>query len=82
MVVGQIIKQNRFYLDFKSFTYCNLFNKTNQISRKKEKAGEELVVGKEGAGSGQHKLDVLGWMGIWKKAAIFLFKIGLFPSEK
>lgn len=47
MVVEQITKQNRFYLDFKSFTYHNFFNKINQICRKKEKAGEELVGGKK-----------------------------------
>lgn len=47
MVVEQIIRQKRFYLDFKSFTYRNVFNRINQISRKKEKAGEELVGSKK-----------------------------------
>jgi len=47
MSIEQIIKQTRFYLDFKSFTYHNLFHKINQNYGKKERAGERIVGGKE-----------------------------------
>ena len=47
MIIEQIIKQTRFYLDFKSFTYHNFCHKINQNNGKKERAGEGMVGGKK-----------------------------------
>lgn len=47
MVTEQIIKQTKFYLDFKSFTYHVFFCKINQSNGKKQRAGEGTVGGKK-----------------------------------
>lgn len=77
MIIEQIIKQTRFYLDPKSFTYHNFFHKINQNNGKKERAGEGIVGAKKA-----EELGVLDWVGIWKKEPSFLFKVSRFPSEK
>lgn len=45
--VEQVIKQIRFPLNFKSFTYHSLFHKINQNNGKKERVGEGVVGGKK-----------------------------------
>lgn len=47
MVTEQIIKQTKFYLDFKSFTYCIFLFKIKQSGGKKPGAGKGMVGGKK-----------------------------------
>lgn len=47
MVTEQIVKQTKFYLDFKSFTYCIFLFKIKQSGGKKLGAGEGMVGGKK-----------------------------------
>lgn len=82
MIIEWIIKQIRFYLDFKSFTYHNLFRKINQNNGKKERAGEGLVGGqKVQEVGGTNSVSQIGWE-FGKKSGHFFIQGQPFPLCK
>lgn len=82
IIIERTIKQTRFYLDFKGFTYHNFFHKINQNNDKKERAGEGMVGGKKVQEVHQARTWCLRLGGNLEKRAVIFYSRAAFSLLK